>query len=247
MVTVEGVYKRYTTVEYRPSLRHEAVALAARLAGRTREKAVTEPFYALRDVSFTVAAGETLAIIGRNGSGKTTMLRLLAGITRPTAGRIHIGGAFASLIALGAGFNPEMSGRDNILLNAAIQGVHPRVTRGLMDAIIAYADIGAFIDVPVKRYSSGMNARLGFSIALHIMPRILFVDEVLAVGDAAFRAKCNVSIRGFVADGGTLVLVTHEASQARELCTRTLWLNRGVMEQIGPTAEVLHAYEQHGG
>lgn len=243
-IAVQHVYKRYIRNEYRPSLRHEIGTAIQRLFGTAKPHEPTDPFYALKDINFTVRQGESLALIGRNGSGKTTLLRVLSGITRPTRGKVEVKGRFASLIALGAGFNPEMTGRENIYLNAAMQGVPPKEVASAVNDIIDFADIGPFIEMPVKRYSSGMYARLGFSIAIHIVPDIIFVDEILAVGDAAFQEKCNRRILEYRREGRTFVIVTHNPQIVRELCDRAIWLHHGEMVAVGTPDDVLKEYEQ---
>lgn len=243
VIVVEGVWKRYRRKSHQLSLRHEAARLLAapfRRAGAAGEA----PFWALRDISFTVRQGEAVALVGRNGSGKTTLLRVLSGITSPTRGQVAVRGRFAPLIALGAGFNFERTGRENIFLNAAILGVSPRRTREIVDAIIAFAELGDFIDEPVKRYSSGMITRLGFSIAINVLPDIVFIDEVLAVGDAAFQAKCVARLHEMKAEGRTLILVTHAAGAVRELCERAIWLDRGEQRVDGAAEDVVAEYER---
>lgn len=242
IIVVDGVWKRYTRGEHRPSLRHEALSMLRRVFSRPVDDPV-HPFYALEDISFQVQRGEAVGIVGRNGSGKTTLLRLLSGITRPTRGSISVTGRFATLIGLAAGFNAERTGRENIYLNAAIQGVPPRATRQIIGEIIEFAELEQFIDMPVKLYSSGMAARLGFSIAAHVLPEIIFLDEVLAVGDSAFQQKCTRRMLALKAEGRTLLFVSHAAAQIRLLCERTLWLHEGRLRADGPTSEVLALYE----
>lgn len=242
VIRVDHVYKRYTANEYRPSLRHEFTNSVRRLLRAPAPKQAATPFYALQDIHFSVRQGEAVGIVGRNGSGKTTLLRLLSGITRPSTGSIEINGRFAALIALSAGFNLEMSGRKNIYLNAAIQGMQPRDVQPIEQAIIDFAELGEFIDMPVKRYSSGMAARLGFSIAIHILPDIVFLDEVLAVGDEAFALKCNERIMGLREQGRTIVMVSHSAPAVRRLCTRAIWIDKGIQRIDGHPDEVLNAY-----
>lgn len=244
LVKVEGLYKRFSRNEHRPSLRHEALELLGRLRGRTPDVSAEEPFYALQDVSFEIAPGETVALAGLNGSGKTTLLRIVAGISDPTSGSVEVRGNYVSLIGLGAGFIPTLSGRKNIYLNAAMHGVKiPRVDE-LLDDIIEFSELGDFIDLPTNRYSSGMLARLGFSIAIHILPELVLIDEVLAVGDAAFQQKCIERIKEVFSGNRTLLLVSHSESMIRELCRRTIWVHAGRLVQDGPTAEVLPAYSE---
>jgi lipopolysaccharide transport system ATP-binding protein len=242
VIVVTNLYKRYTRNEYRPSLRHEMGNAVQRLLGKVPKTQASDPFYALKDISFSIKKGEAVAIIGRNGSGKTTLLRVLSGITKPSSGMVEVRGRFASLIALGAGFNPEMTGRENIYLNAAMQGVSPSQVKPVANDIIEFADIGTFIDLPVKRYSSGMHARLGFSIALHIAPDIIFVDEILAVGDAAFQEKCNQRILDFRAEGRTFLVVTHNPKMVKMLCDRVIWLEQGEVRATGYPDEILPIY-----
>jgi lipopolysaccharide transport system ATP-binding protein len=244
IIEVEGLWKGYRRQRDQISLRHEASRLIRQTArhhgGADRGD---EPFWALRDVSFRVEAGEAVALVGRNGSGKTTLFRVLCNITRATRGRATVSGRFATLIALGAGFNPERTGRKNITLNAAIQGVPPRRSTPLIDEIIDFAELAEFIDEPVKHYSSGMVARLGFSIAAHIAPDIVFIDEVLAVGDVAFQEKCVDRILLMKAEGRTLMFVSHSANLVRSLCERAVWLHQGQLRADGPVEQVLRAYE----
>jgi ABC-type polysaccharide/polyol phosphate transport system ATPase subunit len=241
VIVAEHISKTYQPKSHQISLRHEAARLAKGVLGQ-RQVEPRESFWALRDVSFQVQSGESVALVGRNGSGKTTLLRVLSGITRPAEGRVEVRGRFATLIALGAGFNGERTGRQNIYLNAAIQGVEPKSVAQQIDDIIAFADMGEFIDVPVKRYSSGMVARLGFSIAVHIFPDIIFIDEILAVGDAGFQEKCLERILQMKADGRTLLFVSHAPASVRVLCERAIWLHHGRLRLDAPTDEVLQAY-----
>jgi lipopolysaccharide transport system ATP-binding protein len=251
IIVADRVSKRYRPQTHQIVLRHEALKLLRRSLRSLRAsrgaapdpEGGERPFWALRDVSFAVRPGESVALVGRNGSGKTTLLRVLCGITRPTEGHAAVHGRFAALLALGAGFNFERTGRENIYLNAAIQGVGRRAIAPLLDDIVAFAELGDFIDVPVKRYSSGMVTRLGFSIAIHTLPDIIFLDEVLAVGDAAFQEKCMERIHGMKAEGRTLVLVSHAAETVRLLCDRAIWLHGGEVRMDGPTDQVLKAYE----
>lgn len=241
VIVADHLYKSYRPKTHQISLRHEAIKLLRQPLDRRRDD-VDEVFWALQDVTFSVREGESVALVGRNGSGKTTLLRILSGITRPARGHAAVHGRFATLIALGAGFNVERTGRENIFLNAAIQGVHPRRTARYMDEIVAFAELGEFIDVPVKRYSSGMITRLGFSIAAHIFPDIIFIDEVLAVGDLGFQEKCMDRIKQMKAEGRTLLFVSHAEDTIRQLCDRCIWLHQGHLRMDGPTDDVLTAY-----
>lgn len=200
-----------------------------------------QPFDALKDVTFTVQRGETLAIIGRNGSGKSTLLQLLCGTTQPTSGHIHSHGRLAALLELGAGFNPEFTGRENIYLNGAILGLSRAQMAERIDDIIAFADIGPHIDQPVKSYSSGMYVRLGFAVMVHVDADILIIDEALAVGDARFVQKCMRFLRDFQ-QRGTVIFVSHDSSAVTALCDRAVWLHQGQVQQIGPAKTVCESY-----
>ena len=201
-------------------------------------------FFALHDVSFQLAQGETLGIIGRNGAGKSTLLQILCGTLTPSAGEVLVRGRIAALLELGTGFNPEFTGRENIAVNAAILGLTPAQISERLDDIIAFADIGQFIDQPVKTYSSGMYVRLAFSVIIHVQPDILVVDEALAVGDALFQAKCMSRMRRMLDDGVSLLFISHDIAAVKALCQRALWLQGGQVRALGTTAEVTRAYDQ---
>jgi ABC-2 type transport system ATP-binding protein len=192
-----------------------------------RGKGWSAPFYALRDVTFSVSRGETLGIIGRNGSGKSTILKLIAGVMAPSEGEVRVGGRVSPLIELGAGFHPDLTGRENIHLNATILGMSGKEIRKRLDEIVDFAELREFIDTPVKRYSSGMYVRLGFSVAIHSDPEILLVDEVLSVGDAPFQEKCLDKMHEFQEQGTTIVLVSHAMELVRTFCQRVLLLEGG--------------------
>ncbi len=204
----------------------------------------TEKFYALRDVSFRIDRGESVAIVGANGAGKSTLLSLMAGISAPNEGRVSVEGKVAALLDLGSGFHPELTGRENIHLNAALLGLHRRAVDAKEESIIDFAGLADFIDEPLKTYSSGMTMRLAFSVAIELDPDILIVDEVLAVGDQAFQAKCLEKVRQFVLAGKTLLAVSHSTAMIRELCKRALWLDHGKLMMDGSIADVIQAYEQ---
>lgn len=210
-----------------------------------RRRRSREYFWPLRDVSFEVERGQSLGIIGENGSGKSTLLKLIAGILEPTSGVVETHGRVGALLELGTGFHPDLTGRDNIYLNAAILGLRRSEIQRYFDQIVEFADIGQFIDVPVKHYSSGMQVRLGFAVAVHIRPDVLLVDEVLAVGDEDFQRKCLQASYGFVRRGGTLVLVSHSAELIRDMCRRAIWLDDGRIRGDGPTPEIIGQYLQH--
>lgn len=200
--------------------------------------------WALRDVSFSVEPGETVGILGRNGAGKTTMLRLLAGVTQPSAGAVDIRGRVAPLLSVGVGFHQEMSGRENIFVNGMLLGLTEAEVRRRFDEIVDFAEIGEFIDTPVKFYSSGMFCRLGFAVAAHVDPQVLLVDEVLAVGDIAFQLKCFERMRRMQADGTTIVLVSHSMHAIRLLCPRALLFRKGRLEFDGDPEEAISRHHQ---
>lgn len=199
-------------------------------------------FWALRDATFSVPRGSSLAIIGHNGSGKSTALKVLTGIYRPTSGSVSVNGRVAALLEVGAGFHPELTGRENIRLNGTILGFTGREMDRMMDEIIDFADIGDFIDNPIKHYSSGMHVRLGFAVSVMVRPEILIVDEVIAVGDEEFQRKCFDHMHGLRRDGTTMVLVSHSMAQVQQLCDEAVWLEHGVVQDIGPTRSVATAY-----
>ncbi len=214
-------------------IRH-ARSLKQTVLSAIRRTPASEEFQALRQLSFQVRAGESVAVLGRNGSGKSTTLKLLSGVLRPTQGTILTQGRIAGLLEVGAGFHPDLTGRENVYLNAAILGMSAAETEERFDAIVEFSEIGDFIDTEVKRYSSGMHARLGFSVAVHTEHDVLLVDEVLSVGDAEFRAKCNAKMAELQASGKTLFVVSHNASQVKKLCQRGIVLDRGAMVFDGP-------------
>ena len=200
-------------------------------------------FAALSDVSFELARGQTLGIIGRNGAGKSTLLQIICGTLTPSAGQVQVNGRIAALLELGTGFNPEFTGRENIVINAAILGLSQREIAERLDDIIAFADIGPFIDQPVKTYSSGMYVRLAFAVVVHVNPDILIVDEALAVGDALFQAKCMTRMRRMLDDGLTLLFISHDIAAVKALCQRALWLDHGRVRALGATPEVTRDYD----
>ena len=212
---------------------------AAVLRGR---RARYEEFWALKGVSFEVKHGSTFGIIGSNGSGKSTMLKCLAGILYPNKGSVRVNGRLAALLELGAGFHPELSGRENIYLNGAILGMNRREITKKYDDIVQFAGLEKFIDTPVKNFSSGMTVRLGFAIAAHVDPEILLIDEVLSVGDQAFQRKSLEKIEEFRRDGRTIIFVSHGLSQVAQLCKEVAWLERGVVRRIGPVNDVIAEY-----
>jgi lipopolysaccharide transport system ATP-binding protein len=243
VIQAEGLGKRYRRgVRADSGLRH-VLERFARSPWEALRGAKPEMFWALKDVSLQVREGEVLGLIGRNGAGKTTLLKILSRITRPTEGWAEIHGRVRSLLEVGTGFHPELTGRENTYLSGSILGMSKREIDRKFDEIVAFAEIEKFIETPVKHYSSGMYVRLAFAVAAHLEPEILLVDEVLAVGDINFQKKC-LGKMGEVAKGGrTVVLVSHQLNQIRRLCQRVAWIDAGSIRQSGATHEVVSAYE----
>lgn len=212
---------------------------------RLSRKLHFQEFYALKNISFQVKRGEAVALIGKNGSGKSTMLKILAGVMYPTSGHVSVRGVVAPLIELGAGFDMELTARENIYLNGAILGFDRKSMDQHMEEIIGFSDLENFIDVPLKNFSSGMVARLGFAIVTIIQADILIVDEVLAVGDFKFQEKCKAKIAELLAKGATLLFVSHSADQVKELCTKAIWLDHGKIMACGDCATVCDQYFDH--
>lgn len=244
VIEVERVSKRYSR-NLKRSLWYGIKDIGKEVIGRGQYADTLRPseFWALRDVSFSVGRGETVGLIGHNGAGKTTLLKLINGLIKPTAGRISVHGSIRALIALDAGFNPILTGRENVRVASTVLGMSKREIDRRLDEIVDFAEIGDFIDAPIRSYSTGMIARLGFSIAVHTQPDILLVDEVLAVGDLNFAIKCHRKIKEFRDNGGSIVLVSHNAYSIRSNCDRVVWIEHGQLQDIGPTAEVCDAYE----
>ena len=217
-----------------------------RSAFRSRQPAASRDFWALRDVGFELQRGEVLGVIGRNGAGKSTLLKILSQITEPTEGEVNLYGRISSLLEVGVGFHPELSGRENVFLNGAILGMTRAEMRRKFDEIVAFAEVEAFIDTPVKRYSSGMYVRLAFAVAAHLEPDVLIVDEVLAVGDAAFQRKCLGKMESVASQDRAVMVVSHNMSIVTQLCERVIWLDHGTMVRTGPTREVVGAYLAQG-
>jgi ABC-2 type transport system ATP-binding protein/lipopolysaccharide transport system ATP-binding protein len=239
-IEVEHLSKRYRLGQHTPgrTLR-EAIAGSVRGLGRRGRR---EELWSLRDVSFQVPEGQSLGVVGRNGAGKSTLLKILARITQPTAGRSRTRGRVAPLLEVGTGFHPELTGRENVYLNGAILGMSRRDTARRFDEIIAFAGVERFVDTPVKRYSSGMYLRLAFSVAAHLEPDILLVDEVLAVGDAEFQTKCLGRMATAEREGRTVVFVSHNLEAITRLCAHAVWLDQGIAKAIGPAGEVVDTY-----
>jgi lipopolysaccharide transport system ATP-binding protein len=244
VIQAEGLSKRYQRRARASSeLLREALARTLRAPWTAFQRQKPETFWALKDLSLQVREGEVMGLIGRNGSGKTTLLKILSRITRPTEGWAEIHGRVGSLLEVGTGFHPELTGRENTYLSGAILGMSKQEIARKFDEIVAFAEIETFIDTPVKHYSSGMFVRLAFAVAAHLEPEILLVDEVLAVGDVKFQKKCLGKMGDVARAGRTIILVSHQLNQIRRLCDRTVWVESGAVRQNGPTAEVVSAYE----
>ena len=231
-------------VGVRYSLRFSKKKSIQRTLGQILSRDPIEEFWALRHVSFQVVHGESLAVIGPNGAGKSTLLQVLAGIIRPSEGAVDVRGHVSGLLTLGAGFDIELTGRENILLAGAFLGLDDRIAREMMPAVVEYADLGQFIDAPLKTYSSGMRARLGFAIATAVDPDILLLDEVLATGDATFREKSKARVIELVKDSKAVVLVTHDMSWVREYCNRAILIVEGHVVIEGEPDEVVKTHEE---
>ncbi|MGH2691180.1 MAG: ABC transporter ATP-binding protein [Actinomycetota bacterium] len=233
-ITVEGVSKRFRLFHERPS------SIKERLLRFRRPRA--EDFWALRDVEFEVPSGQTCGLVGPNGSGKTTLLKIIGGILRPTGGRVTTRGRIAALLELGAGFHPELTGRENVYLNASILGLSKQETDRYFDDIVGFAELEEFIDNQVKYYSSGMFVRLGFAVAVHVDPEILLIDEVLAVGDEGFQKKCLDRVSGMQAEGRTIVFVTHAMAFVQQICDSAVLLDGGRMQASGDVEQVIREF-----
>ncbi len=236
VVLAEGISLRYFVA-------HEDVrSFKEAVIRKLRHGLTFSEHWALRDISFAVGRGEVLGIVGRNGAGKTTLLKVIARVLRPSAGRVVVRGLTAPLLGLGAGFNDELTGRENIFLSGATLGFSYKEMVHRLDRIIDFADVGDFIDAPLRTYSTGMRARLGFAVATDVEPDVLLLDEIMSVGDEEFREKCNQRIDQFRSNGATVVLVSHGLDAVAQLCSRALLLDKGRQRAIGDVSEVLAAY-----
>lgn len=250
VIRIQGIAKRYRTGSItRRTFRDEMAYRWLRLTGRDPAQhmgqlgSVANPeYWALKDVGFDVRQGEVVGILGRNGAGKSTLLKILGRITEPTRGQAEIVGRVASLLEVGTGFHPELTGRENIFMNGTILGMKLREIEERFDEIVAFSEIEKFIDTPVKRYSSGMYVRLAFAVAAHLQPEILFVDEVLAVGDLAFQRKCVGKMGSIARAGRTILFVSHNMAAVQNLCTRCVWLDDGRIAAEGATKDVINQY-----
>jgi ABC-type polysaccharide/polyol phosphate transport system ATPase subunit len=237
-IRVEHVSKKFRLYKERNQSLKSAV-----MRGRT---SVHEDFWALKDVDVEILRGQTVGFVGDNGSGKSTLLKCMAKILYPDVGSISMNGRVAALLEVGSGFHPELSGRENIFLNGSILGMTRGEIEAKFDDIVDFSGVREFIDQPVKNYSSGMYVRLGFSVAIHVEPDILLVDEVLAVGDESFQAKCATKFVEFRESGRTVVIVSHSMSALASMCDSLVWLQNGDMKAVGDPKDVIAAYRQHG-
>lgn len=244
LVQVEGVSKKYCR-DLKKSLWYGIKDICRDAVGRGggQNNLRSHEFWALKDITFSLHKGEAIGLIGRNGAGKTTLLKLINGLIKPSVGTIIIEGTVGALIALGTGFNPILTGRENVKIAGTVLGISERHIKEKLDEIIEFSEIGDFIDTPVKSYSSGMLVRLGFSVAIQLQPDILLVDEVLAVGDLSFVVKCHKKITEYRNNGGSMILVSHGMHNVRFHCDRAIWLDHAHVQQIGSSNEVCNAYE----
>jgi lipopolysaccharide transport system ATP-binding protein len=252
IITIENLSKKYQLGQTHTDLLSEKIGIRLRsiirgirgnnLLHNNQNIPLNNEIWALKDVSLEIHEGEVIGIIGRNGAGKSTLLKILSRITEPTAGRITFEGRVSSLLEVGTGFHPELTGRENIYLNGAILGMSKAEINRKFDEIVAFSEIEKFLDTPVKRYSSGMYVRLAFAVAAHLEPEILILDEVLAVGDAAFQKKCLGKMQTVSAGGRTVLFVSHNMTAVRELCKRTIWLDGGCLMNSGDTDEIVTQY-----
>ena len=239
VISFKNVSKRFTFSHEQPqSVQETLISIFGR-----HEKHPKKDLWAVRDLSFDLYPGQALGIIGRNGSGKSTVLKLIARILRPTSGQVTVQGRVSALLELGAGFHPDLTGRENIALNASVLGLTQQDVAQKFDQIVDFSELGEFIDMPVKHYSSGMYMRLGFSVAIHVDPDILIIDEILAVGDQAFQTKCIDRIHELHQDGVSIVFISHNLSIVQRMCSRLIWLENGHMRASGPTEEVANQYK----
>ena len=237
MIELSGVSMRFNLgIEKSFSFKQWFVDLGS--AKRRRR----DELWALKDVSFTVRRGEVVGLVGSNGAGKSTLLKLVAGVMKPTRGSVLTHGGVCPMIELGAGFDPQLSARENIFLNGAIMGYSREFIESRFDSIVEFSELRDFLDVPVQNFSSGMTARLAFSIAVQVEPEILIVDEILSVGDAAFQSKSEAKMLSMIGGGTTVLFVSHSASQIVKMCSRTVWLEHGELREIGPSSEVCGHY-----
>ncbi len=223
----------------------ERIGTFKEFAIRKLQRRVTyKNFWALNDINLEITKGEVFGVVGNNGAGKSTMLKVISRVLRPTKGRVRAYGKIAPLLELGAGFHPELTGRENIYLNGALLGYSKEEMDRVFDEIVDFSELGSFIEAPIRSYSSGMHARLGFSVATAHVPEILILDEILSVGDEAFQHKCNERMRSFREHGATIIMVSHGLSMIEQMCSRVAWLDHGLIQKIGDPHEVIAAYRE---
>lgn len=238
VIDLQGIGKRFSLRAGKAFLLRDTVM---RLAGH---KPDAKPFWALRDVSLDVKRGDSMAVIGRNGSGKSTLLGIIAGTIFPTEGRVQTRGRVSAMLELGVGFHPDLTGRENVYLNAALLGMSERDIRARFDAIVAFSEIEQFIDTPISKYSSGMVMRLGFAVAVNVDPEIMIIDEIFAVGDQSFQQKCTQRMEALRSRGTTFLVVSHSLTNVQWFCNRALWLDHGRVAASGPVEDVIAAYQR---
>jgi lipopolysaccharide transport system ATP-binding protein len=244
-ISIENISKKYILSHKKKkyqNLKESVSGFFGELFTSKDEEETKEVFWALRNVSFDIEQGDRIGIVGSNGAGKSTLLKILSRITEPTSGQVKVNGRMASLLEVGTGFHPELTGRENIFLNGAILGMKQQEIKGQFDEIVSFAGIEKFLDTPVKRYSSGMYVRLGFAIAAHLEPEILIVDEVLAVGDSEFQKKCLGKMKDVSSSGRTILFVSHNSTAIQGLCNKAAFLQKGNLVKYGEVGEVLHDY-----
>ena len=242
---ISVIHLQDISVRYR-LIRERRRTFQAHVINYLKGKRITaESLWALKQVSLEIPKGESLGIIGHNGAGKSTLLKVISGVVKPVEGSLQIRGRIAPLIELGAGFDPELTGRENIYLNAAILGFSRKEINSKFDRIVEFSELAEFVDSPLKNYSSGMVSRLGFSVAIEVDPDILIIDEVLAVGDVVFKKKSKERIMQFSQKGTTILFVSHNMDEIRTLCTKVLWLNQGIKKMMGKPEAVIPAYEAY--
>jgi lipopolysaccharide transport system ATP-binding protein len=242
VIMVTGVGKRYS--RYHP---HRPTTIQGMIAKRLKDLRTLEVFWGLRDVTFSVGAGRTVGIVGANGSGKSTLLRLIAGVGRPDTGRIEVRGRIGGLLDLGAGFHPDLTGRENALLSGILNGLTRKQALNRLESIVAFAEVEEVLDNPIRTFSSGMLMRLAFAVAVHTEPEVLLIDEVLSVGDMSFERKCMRRIDEFKAAGCSILIVSHSAATIEALCDDALWLESGRVAAHGRTDEVVQRYTAYMG
>jgi lipopolysaccharide transport system ATP-binding protein len=245
-ISIEQLSKAYMIGSFRGPYGRlsESVWEAIRHPKARFRRPTNKEIWALRDITLDVMPGEVVGIIGRNGAGKTTLLKILSRVTEPSSGTARMSGRVGSLLEVGTGFHPELTGRENVYLNGSVLGMRRAEVERRFDEIVAFAEIGEFLDTPVKRYSSGMQVRLAFAVAAHLEPDIVLVDEVLAVGDLAFQKKCLGKMSDVSQEGRTVLFVSHQMNQIRRLCSKVAWIEDGTLKQLGETQRVIAAYEK---